>query len=100
MQIPDSTKFYAMAIIPGDPVYSQLVAYKNRLAENCTMAYSHQHFFPHIEIFPAFNWSINKEYLLVDCMKKYVWNCFSFDIELNGFDISKDKSELYLKVDE
>lgn len=86
---------YAIAFVPEDPVYSKVSQLKEYVSSNYKC---HSDSLPQITLIKPFDWEENKEYLLVDSIKKFVPTQFPVDIDLTGFGINKDE-KVYIKIE-
>ncbi len=86
---------YAIAFVPEDPVYSKVTQLKEYVRSNykCNSLS-----LPQITLIKPFDWEENKEYILVDSIKKFVSTQFPVDIDLTGFGINKDE-EVFIKIE-
>lgn len=86
---------YAIAFVPEDPVYSKVSQLKEYVSSNYRCQSDS---LPQITLIKPFDWEENKEYLLVDSIKKFVTTQFPVDIDLTGFGINKDE-KVYIKIE-
>ncbi len=85
---------YTIAFVPEDPIYSRVSKLNEYVRSNykcngLTM--------PQITLIKPFDWEEDKEYILVDSIKKFVSSEFPVDIDLTGFGINKDE-EVFIKI--
>lgn len=97
MQELDSNKHtYSVAFIPSDPVYSevkQLSQYVRKQYRAARMSMPE----PRIALIDGFNWTDNKEYLLIDALKRFASNHFPIDIDIQHFGYRRNET-IYVRL--
>ena len=80
----DNLKLYFVAIVPGKPVYEEVLAFKEEFKErfNSKAALRSP---PHITLHMPFQWKEEKEQLLVSSLEDLTNGQTPFDIKVEGF---------------
>ncbi len=86
-------KNYCIGIIPNSFSYSRITELKAHL-EKAYKLQNDEHFVPLIKLIEPFTWDEKNEYLLVDYLKKYAKDSYSFDLEFIGFEIFDEQISL------
>lgn len=86
---------YLLAIVPGEPVASALLAIKNTIAKYIDPKLTQ---LPHITVFPMFYWCEKEEYLLMHHIKSILPHLYSFEVQIQGAACDKDKKKLYYQT--
>lgn len=76
---------YFLALIPGEPVLSEVMAFKKEVKEkfNSKGALRSP---PHITLHMPFKWRIDREELLLEKLSKFKFDQYPFQVTLDGFD--------------
>jgi hypothetical protein len=86
---------YCIGIAPNSSCCKKLLEYKQQLyAVNKIKNDYHKQ--PFIELIPPFVWDFKNEYLLIESLKKYSLQSFSFELYFNGFE--KVNNDFVLKI--
>lgn len=88
-------KNYCIGIIPSSSSFSSIIELKNELEKKHHIK-SIRPFLPNIKLIEPFYWDEKNEYLLIDSLKKYASQSFSFELEFSGF--KQTEQQFYLKI--
>lgn len=86
MNNPQNENKYCIGIAPNSSCCKKILDYKQQLYSiNKVKNYSNKQ--PFIELIPPFVWDFKNEYLLIETLKKYSLQSFSFELYFNGFEM-------------
>lgn len=83
--LSNNSTHYKIVLVPSEPVFSKISAFKTLLHEKYKIGSSNSTF-PELIFLLPFIWDEKNEYLLIDCLKKFAQQNFSVEIELSGFE--------------
>lgn len=86
---------YAIGIVPVEPVYGKLNQLKESLKEKYKLD-TDINSPPFLELVMPFNWDDKKEYILVDCLKKFARQHFSVELDFEGFEKREQNIRLHM----
>jgi hypothetical protein len=88
---------YCIGIVPSNSCIERIINFKSQLLNKHKIKFNNNNL-PFVKLIEPFNWDETKEFLLVDSLKKYSSQSFSFELEFSSFEMISN--DFLLKISE
>jgi hypothetical protein len=88
---------YCIGIVPSNSYIERIIDFKSQLLNKHKIKFNNNNL-PFVKLIEPFNWDETKEFLLVDSLKKYSSQSFSFELEFSSFEMISN--DFLLKISE